>query len=110
MSAYAGWPDEAARSLDLQLGVAMRTVSKALCRCTPVAVKAKAELRLPGASQSTKILGAVRRHLSTEYPFPLASQDPVVTMDGRDEGVFVCVIARTNYFIVMKVVVNLGSE
>jgi Golgi nucleoside diphosphatase len=96
MSAYAGWPDEAARSLDSQLDVAMRTVPKALCRCTPVAVKAKAGLRFLGASRST------------EYPFPLASQDPIVIMDGRDEYVFVWVMA--NYFIVMNVVMSPGSE
>jgi guanosine-diphosphatase len=107
MSAYAGWPDEAARSLDSQLDVAMRTVPKALCRCTPVVVRAKAGLRLLGASRPTKILGTVRRHL-TEYPFPLASQDPVVIMDGRDEGVFMWVMA--NYFIVMNVVVSPGYE
>ena len=74
---------------------------QALCRCTPVAVKAKAGLSLLGASWSAKVLGAVRRHLSTstEYPFQLASQD---------EGVFVWVMA--NYFIVTSVVVSLDSE
>lgn len=72
---------------------------QALCRCTPVAVKTKAGLSFLGASWSTKVLGAVRRHLSTEYPFPLASQD---------EGVFVCVMA--DYFVVTSVAVSLGSE
>ena len=94
LSAYAGQPDEAARSLDSLLDVAMRTVPEALRRCTPVAVKATAGLRLLGASQSTEILDAVRRHLGAEYPFPLASQDPVVIMDGRDEGVFAWVTAN----------------
>lgn len=94
LSAYAGRPDEAARSLDSLLDVAMRAVPEALRRCTPVAVKATAGLRLLGASQSSEILDAVRRHLSADYPFPLASQDPVVIMDGRDEGVFAWVTAN----------------
>jgi len=97
LSAYDGRPDDAAQSLDSLLGAAMRVVPEALRRCTPVAVKATAGLRLLGASQSAEILDAVRRRLSTTYPFPLASQDPVVIMDGRDEGVFAWV--TTNYLM-----------
>lgn len=94
LSAYAGRPDDAAQSLDSLLGVAMRVVPEPLRRCTPVAVKATAGLRLLGASQSAEILDAVRNRLSTVFPFPLASQDPVVIMDGRDEGVFAWVTAN----------------
>ncbi|KAI9508751.1 nucleoside phosphatase family-domain-containing protein [Russula earlei] len=94
LSAYAGRPDDAAQSLDSLLDVAMRTVPEALRRCTPVAVKATAGLRLLGASQSADILDAVRRRLSTAYPFPLESRDPVAIMDGRDEGVFAWVTAN----------------
>ena len=94
LSAYAGHPDEAAMSLDSLLDVAVRTVPEALRRCTPVTVKATAGLRLLGASQSAEILEAVRRRLSEVYPFPLASQDPVAIMDGRDEGVFAWVTAN----------------
>jgi guanosine-diphosphatase len=97
LSAYAGLPDDAAQSLDSLLGAAMRVVPEALRRCTPVAVKATAGLRLLGAAQSAEILDAVRRHLSTAYPFPLASPDPVVIMDGRDEGVFAWV--TSNYLM-----------
>src|SRR5579863_7846807 len=94
LSAYAGRPNEAAESLDSLLDVAMRTVPEALRRCTPVAVKATAGLRLLGAAQSAEILDAVRRHLSSAYPFPLASQEPVTIMDGRDEGVFAWMTAN----------------
>jgi guanosine-diphosphatase len=94
LSAYAGRPDDAAQSLDSLLDVAVRTVPEALRSCTPVAVKATAGLRLLGASQSAEILDAVRRRLSTVYPFPLTSQDAVVIMDGRDEGVFAWVTAN----------------
>jgi len=94
LSAYAGRPDDAAQSLDSLLGVAMRVVPESLRRCTPVAVKATAGLRLLGASQSEEILDAVRNRLRTTFPFPLASQDPVVIMDGSDEGVFAWVTAN----------------
>jgi guanosine-diphosphatase len=97
LSAYAGRPDDAAQSLDLLLGAAMRAVPEALRRCTPVAVKATAGLRLLGAEQSAEILDAVRGRLSTAYPFPLASPDPVAIMDGRDEGVYAWV--TTNYLM-----------
>lgn len=94
LSAFAGHPEEAAQSLDSLLDVAMRTVPEHLRRCTPVAVKATAGLRLLGAEPAGEILEAVRRRLSSAYPFPLASQDPVAIMDGRDEGVFAWVTAN----------------
>ena len=97
LSAYAGRPDEASQSLDELLAAAMNAVPEALHRCTPVAVKATAGLRLLGAAQSAEILDAVMGRLSTAYPFPLASQEPVAIMDGRDEGVFAWV--TTNYLL-----------
>ena len=97
LSAYAGRPDEAAQSLDELLAAAMHAVPEALRRCTPVAVKATAGLRLLGTAQSAEILDAVRGRLRTVYPFPLAPQEPVAIMDGRDEGVFAWV--TTNYLL-----------
>ena len=94
LSAYAGRPDDAAQSLGSLLGVALRVVPEPLRRCTPVAVKATAGLRLLGTEQSTEILEAVTNRLRSVFPFPLASQDPVVIMDGRDEGVFAWVTAN----------------
>ena len=94
LSAFAGRPEEAAQSLDSLLDIAMRTIPEQLRRCTPVAVKATAGLRLLGAEPAGEILDAVRRRLSSAYPFPLASQDPVAIMDGRDEGVFAWVTAN----------------
>ena len=94
LSAFAGRPNEAAQSLDSLLDVAVRTVPEALRRCTPVAVKATAGLRLLGAQQSGEILDAVRRRIDSVYPFPLAAKDPVAIMDGRDEGVFAWVTAN----------------
>ena len=98
LSAYAGRADEAAQSLDSLLAEAMRAVPEALRRCAPVAVKATAGLRLLGTAQAAEILDAVRGRLRTVYPFPLAPQEPAVTiMDGRDEGVFAWV--TTNYLL-----------
>jgi len=94
LSAFAGRPDDAAQSLDSLLDVAVSTVPEALRRCTPVAVKATAGLRLLGAQQADEILEAVRRRIGSVYPFPLAAQDPVAIMDGRDEGVFAWVTAN----------------
>ena len=94
LSAFAGRPEEAAQSLDSLLDVAMSTVPEQLRRCTPVAVKATAGLRLLGAEPAGEILEAVRRRIGIAYPFPLASQDPVAIMDGRDEGVFAWVTAN----------------
>ncbi|KAF8271984.1 nucleoside phosphatase GDA1/CD39 [Lactarius quietus] len=94
LSSFAGRPDEAAQSLDSLLDVAMHTVPEQLRRCTPVAVKATAGLRLLGAEPAGEILNAVRRRIGSVYPFPLASEDPVAIMDGRDEGVFAWVTAN----------------
>ncbi|KAI9465389.1 nucleoside phosphatase family-domain-containing protein [Lactarius psammicola] len=94
LSAFAGRPDDAAQSLDSLLDVAVRTVPEPLRRCTLVAVKATAGLRLLGAQQADEILEAVRRRIGSVYPFPLAAQDPVAIMDGRDEGVFAWVTAN----------------
>ncbi|KAH9047695.1 nucleoside phosphatase family-domain-containing protein [Lactarius hengduanensis] len=94
LSAFAGRPEEAAQSLDELLDVAVRTVPEQLRRCTPVAVKATAGLRLLGGQQADEILKAVRSRIGSVYPFPLAAQDPVAIMDGRDEGVFAWVTAN----------------
>ncbi|KAA1469609.1 hypothetical protein DENSPDRAFT_773329 [Dentipellis sp. KUC8613] len=94
LSAFAGQPQDAAASLDALLDVAVQTVPEALRACTPVAVKATAGLRLLGAAQSGEILAAVRERLRTVYPFPLAPQDPVTIMDGKDEGVYAWITAN----------------
>ncbi|KAL0961470.1 hypothetical protein HGRIS_006414 [Hohenbuehelia grisea] len=106
LSAYAGRPEEAARSLDALMDEAMRTVPASLRKCTPVAVKATAGLRLLGASESQTILKAVRDRLQDAYPFPLAdhtgdheteASGAVAIMDGRDEGVYAWITA--NYLL-----------
>ncbi|KAI0056575.1 hypothetical protein BV25DRAFT_1813895 [Artomyces pyxidatus] len=99
LSAYSGKPEQAAASLDKLLDVALQIVPEALRKCTPVAVKATAGLRLLGQAQSAEILAAVRHRLETQYPFPFpsAGADAVSIMDGKDEGVYAWITA--NYLL-----------
>jgi guanosine-diphosphatase len=89
LSKYAGNPEGAARSLDGLMDKAMEVVPEKFRKCTPVAVKATAGLRLLGADESTRILDTVRNRLQNAYPFPIVEKDGVVIMDGKDEGMFV---------------------
>ena len=103
LSKYAGNPEAAAESLDELMDTAVRVVPAQLVKCTPVAVKATAGLRLLGEEEATKILSAVRHRLRTKYAFELPStsadglEDRVAIMDGKDEGVYAWITA--NYLL-----------
>ncbi|KAJ7058842.1 nucleoside phosphatase family-domain-containing protein [Mycena amicta] len=97
LSSFAGRPAAAATSLDVLMNEAMRVVPQSLRKCTPVAVRATAGLRLLPGSQSADILDAVTNHLRTNYPFALPATDAVTIMDGADEAVFAWVTA--NYLL-----------
>jgi guanosine-diphosphatase len=97
LSSYKGQPLKAAESLDELLDEAVRIVPKSLWKCTPVAVKATAGLRLLGALDSDEILQAVRLRIREKYEFNLKSDSDVVIMDGSDEGVFAWITA--NYLL-----------
>ena len=97
LSKYAGQPDDAAASLDVLLSEAIRVIPQSLQKCSPIALKATAGLRLLPGSQSQDILVAVERHLREKYPFPFADKEPVVIMDGKDEGVYAWITA--NYLL-----------
>jgi guanosine-diphosphatase len=90
LSAYKDDPEGAAKSLDVLMEVALKTVPDKLQSCTPIAVKATAGLRLIGEEASQKILAAVRHRLETVYPFSVVSEAEkgVAVMDGKDEGVY----------------------
>ncbi|KZT60644.1 nucleoside phosphatase GDA1/CD39 [Calocera cornea HHB12733] len=96
LSSYAGNPQGAAASLDELMDEAVRVVPERLRKCTPVAVKATAGLRLLGARESAEILQAVEQRLRTRYPFTVV-EDGVVIMDGKDEGVYAWITA--NYLL-----------
>lgn len=99
LSSYKSDAEGAAKSLDMLMDVAMKTVPDKLKSCSPVAVKATAGLRMLGPEMSNKILEAVRTRLETVYPFPVVSKekDGVVIMDGKDEGVYAWI--TTNYLL-----------
>lgn len=99
LSAYPDDPQGAAASLDILMEAALETIPDKLKRCSPVAVKATAGLRLLGPEKSQKILDAVRTHLETKYPFPVVSaeKDGIAIMDGSDEGVYAWI--TTNYLL-----------
>lgn len=86
LSSFKDSPAEAAGSLNSLMDIAVKVVPESLQKCTPVAVKATAGLRLLGSKQSDAILKEVKHHLEGDYPFPLVPDDPVVIMDGKDEG------------------------
>ncbi|KAH6611328.1 guanosine-diphosphatase [Trichoderma cornu-damae] len=99
LSAFKNDPVAAAKSLDPLMAVAMEHVPEPLKKCSPVAVKATAGLRLIGKELADAILVEVRRHLEQDYPFPVVSaeQNGVAIMDGSDEGVYAWI--TTNYLL-----------
>ncbi|EHK41835.1 uncharacterized protein TrAtP1_011482 [Trichoderma atroviride] len=99
LSAFKNDPVGAAKSLDVLMAVAMEHVPDALKKCSPVAVKATAGLRLIGKELADAILVEVRRHLEQDYPFPVVSaeQNGIAIMDGSDEGVYAWI--TTNYLL-----------
>ncbi|OJJ49839.1 hypothetical protein ASPZODRAFT_139194 [Penicilliopsis zonata CBS 506.65] len=99
LSSYKEDAEGAAKSLDPLMEVAMKSVPDEYKKCTPVAVKATAGLRLLGPELSTKILDAVRTRLETVYPFPVVSKENggVEIMDGSNEGVYAWV--TVNYLL-----------
>ena len=99
LSSYKDDHEGAAKSLDILMDVAMKTVPESLRSCSPVAVKATAGLRILGPELSGKTLAAVRNRLETVYPFPVVSAERggVEIMEGKDEGVYAWI--TTNYLL-----------
>ncbi|KAL2357604.1 nucleoside phosphatase GDA1/CD39 [Cryomyces antarcticus] len=99
LSSYKSDAEGAAKSLDVLMDVAMKSVPDKLKSCTPVAVKATAGLRKLGPEMSEAILRAVRNRLETVYPFPVVAKEKggVEVMDGKDEGVYAWI--TTNYLL-----------
>ena len=97
LSSYKTDAEGAAKSLDMLMDVAVKTVPEKYQSCSPVAVKATAGLRRLGPEMSDKILAAVRNRLETAYPFPVVEENGVQIMDGKDEGVYAWI--TTNYLL-----------
>ncbi|KAI8323067.1 nucleoside phosphatase GDA1/CD39 [Martensiomyces pterosporus] len=88
LSSFGAKAEDAARSLDDLMEVAMKGVPESLRSCTPIAVKATAGLRALPADQSDRILEAVENRLKKSYPFRLIPNSPVEVMSGKDEGIY----------------------
>ncbi|CDS02021.1 related to GDA1-guanosine diphosphatase [Sporisorium scitamineum] len=106
LSNYGTNPAAAADSLRPLLKSALERVPHSLRKCTPVAVKATAGLRLLPGKQAEDVIKAVRHMLENEYPFPIADgKNPdgskaskgVEIMEGKDEGVFAWI--TVNYLL-----------
>jgi guanosine-diphosphatase len=97
LSSFASNAQKAAESLDPLMQEAESVVPRSLWKCTPVAVKATAGLRMLGHAESDAILAAVKQRLQSKYEFPLIAKDGVVIMDGKDEGVYAWITA--NYLL-----------
>ncbi|KAG5336925.1 hypothetical protein C0989_011511 [Termitomyces sp. Mn162] len=93
LSSYAHTPLLGAKSLDVLMDAAVRVVPSEMRRCTPVAVKATAGLRLLEDEEVDGLLGAVRERLG-RWEFPV---EGVVVMDGWDEGVYAWI--TSNYLL-----------
>lgn len=87
LSSYKADPEEAAKSLDPLLKLALDTVPEESRKCTPVAVKATAGLRLIGEEKAQAILEAVRQRLQNDYPFKV-DEGAVSMLSGSDEGAY----------------------
>ncbi|KAF8215311.1 nucleoside phosphatase family-domain-containing protein [Mycena galopus ATCC 62051] len=97
---YAGRPAKAADSLRPLVDEAVRVVPRELVRCTRVAVRATAGLRMLGDEEAEAILDAVRGLFvkGGEYPFILQEgEEGVGIMGGAEESVFAWVAA--NYLL-----------
>lgn len=96
LSSYDNDAEAAAKSLDSLLDLAVNTIPEEYRKCSPVAVKATAGLRILGDEKSDKILKAVEQRLENNYPFPVV-QNGVSIMEGKDEGVYAWITA--NYLL-----------
>jgi guanosine-diphosphatase len=84
LSSFRDDPEAAAQSLVPLMDAAMKSVPREYARCTPLALKATAGLRLIGEEKSEAILAAVR-DLFKKYPFA-TTEGAAVVMDGKEEG------------------------
>ncbi|KAJ3036194.1 Guanosine-diphosphatase [Rhizophlyctis rosea] len=88
-------PREAANSLDPLMKLALEKVPKEFQKCTPVALKATAGLRMKEPA-GEKIIQEVRQKLEKEYPFHVV-ENGVGIMAGSDEGVYAWI--TVNYLL-----------
>ncbi|CEP16758.1 hypothetical protein [Parasitella parasitica] len=96
LSSFKDDAEGAANSLKPLMEIAVKNVPEEYQKCTPIAVKATAGLRMLGADKSNRILDGVRKYLET-YPFPIAGENGIEIMEGKDEGVYAWI--TVNYLL-----------
>ncbi|KAK4521247.1 Mitochondrial succinate-fumarate transporter [Mucor velutinosus] len=96
LSSFKDDAEGAANSLKPLMEIAVKSVPEEHQKCTPIAVKATAGLRMLGAEKSDRILASVRKYLET-YPFPIAKDNGIEIMEGKDEGVYAWI--TVNYLL-----------
>ncbi|KAL7330965.1 Guanosine-diphosphatase [Mucor circinelloides] len=96
LSSFKDDAEGAANSLKPLMEIAVKSVPEEHQKCTPIAVKATAGLRMLGADKSDRILASVRKYLET-YPFPIAGDNGIEIMEGKDEGVYAWI--TVNYLL-----------
>ncbi|KAG2193965.1 hypothetical protein INT46_011307 [Mucor plumbeus] len=96
LSSFRDDAEGAANSLKPLMEIAVKSVPEEYQKCTPIAVKATAGLRMLGADKSERILDSVRKYLET-YPFPIAGENGIEIMEGKDEGVYAWI--TVNYLL-----------
>ncbi|KAK9791621.1 hypothetical protein WJX73_002786 [Symbiochloris irregularis] len=87
LSAYPETPDDAAKSLEPLLKLALKTVPENLQKSTKLKLGATAGLRLLKEGQADAILASVKKYLAAS-PFQMDDKTGVTILDGTMEGGF----------------------
>lgn len=101
LSSFRDDAEGAANSLKPLMEIAVKSVPEEYQKCTPIAVKATAGLRMLGADKSERILDSVRKYLET-YPFPIAGENGIEIMEGKDEGKLINKQTNTYTIYILK--------
>lgn len=86
LSFYKDDTSRAGMSLQSLMELSMANVSSSMRKCSPVAVKATAGLRVLNEIQVNGILSSVEQTVKS-YPFPVHDDKGIAIMDGSDEGI-----------------------
>ena len=101
LSSYAHDVNKAAESIKPLLDLAVKEIPFNLRKCTPIALKATAGLRLLGEETSKKILSTIRDFIAS-YNFSIYKDDGIAVMDGKDEGI----VSQIHSLIIRRVRVD----
>ena len=95
LSAFKDDPKAAAASLDPLLQKAAERVPPELHSQTAIGLGATAGLRMIGEAKASKILYAVRDHITSNYDFPIRHENDIRILDGNEEGKYAWIAVNT---------------